>query len=103
MYWRILGFSVSGCIGEFFVITLIQRFGALVAVITTSLRKMASIVLSFVIFPKVFSMAYVLGTFMVFSGLSLEVYVKNSTAIHRYWEAYLNRRTTLSADDRAVV
>lgn len=92
-----------GCIGEFFVITLIQRFGALIAVVTTSLRKMATIVLSFLLFPKAFSFAYLIGTAMVFTGIGIEVYVKNSTAILRYWQSHWASRTEFPAEHRAVV
>jgi hypothetical protein len=61
-------FAVVGCIGENFVMTLLKRFGALIAVITTSSRKFLTMVASFVLFPKPFTLAY--GAGMVCAALA---------------------------------
>mmetsp|Transcript_47310 Transcript_47310/g.102736 ORF Transcript_47310/g.102736 Transcript_47310/m.102736 type:complete len:207 (-) Transcript_47310:574-1194(-) len=66
----ILAFSVSGYFGVSFVMTLVGRFGAVIAVTVTSVphrplspfrsscRKALTIFLSFVFFPKPFSATY---------------------------------------------
>mmetsp|Transcript_47307 Transcript_47307/g.102728 ORF Transcript_47307/g.102728 Transcript_47307/m.102728 type:complete len:195 (-) Transcript_47307:574-1158(-) len=54
----ILAFSVSGYFGVSFVMTLVGRFGAVIAVTVTSCRKALTIFLSFVFFPKPFSATY---------------------------------------------
>ena len=54
-------FSLTGCIGEHFVMALIKRWGALIAVVVTSLRKLLTVVLSFVIFPKPLSFIFFCG------------------------------------------
>jgi len=91
-YLYIIAFSVIGCIGEQFVMAVIKRFGALIAVITTSLRKMLTIVLSFIIYPKPFSLAYALGLILVFAGIGLESYIKNEKAIQNYINEWKWRR-----------
>jgi len=60
--------------------------------ITTSLRKMLTIVLSFLIYPKPFSIAYALGLILVFAGIGLESYIKNEQAIQSYINEWKWRR-----------
>jgi len=71
---------------------VIKRFGALIAVITTSLRKMLTIILSFLIYPKPFSFAYAIGLILVFAGIGLESYIKNEQAIQNYINEWKWRR-----------
>jgi hypothetical protein len=68
--------------GEFFVMALVKQFGALVAATVTSSRKLMSIMASFMLFPKPFTMIYIIGTVQVFFGIGLEVYLKNSKNIN---------------------
>lgn len=59
---------------------MIRRFGCVIAVTVTSTRKALSIMLSFVMYPKPFSISY-LFAFMVFScGLATDVVAKNPGA-----------------------
>ena len=67
--------------GEFFVMALVKQFGALVAATVTSSRKLMSIMASFLLFPKPFTIVYLVGTVQVFFGIGLEVYLKNSKPI----------------------
>lgn len=63
-------------VGVVLVLALLRQTSALVAVITTSCRKALSIILSFIVFSKPFSMNYVYGTVLVFSGVFLNFYGK---------------------------
>ena len=74
-------FSIVGCFGELFVMSLVKEFGALLAVTVTSFRKMVSILGSFLIFPKPFTMVYLFGAIQIFFGIGLEIYLKNKDAI----------------------
>jgi hypothetical protein len=80
-------FATLGCMGEFFVMALVKQFGALVAATVTSSRKLMSIMASFLLFPKPFTLIYLLGTVQVFVGIGLEVYIKNSKPILQMIEA----------------
>ena len=61
--------------------TLVKEFGALLAVTVTSCRKLVSIMASFMLFPKPFTMIYLVGGIQVFFGIGLEIYLKNSAGI----------------------
>eukprot|EP00002_Diphylleia_rotans_P020146 TRINITY_DN3906_c0_g1_i3.p1 TRINITY_DN3906_c0_g1~~TRINITY_DN3906_c0_g1_i3.p1 ORF type:complete len:385 (+),score=76.63 TRINITY_DN3906_c0_g1_i3:51-1205(+) len=74
-FW-LLVFSALGYIGTVVVMTMIRKFGAVVTVIVTSVRKMFSMGLSFIIFPKPFSMNYIYGTMLVFLGVAISTYIK---------------------------
>eukprot|EP00753_Platysulcus_tardus_P013831 PLAT3871.3.p1 GENE.PLAT3871.3~~PLAT3871.3.p1 ORF type:complete len:258 (+),score=123.25 PLAT3871.3:320-1093(+) len=76
-------YSMLGFVGENFVMLLVQRFGALVAVTTTSCRKAVSIIISFLVFPKPYTHAYALATLCVFGGIAINVYVKNKDVLDR--------------------
>jgi len=69
-------FSSIGCVGEVFVMTLVKLFGALVTVITTSCRKVVTIVFSFILFPKPVSFLFIFGVFLVSIGVGLNVFAK---------------------------
>ena len=73
VYLYFLVFASLGCMGEFFVMALVKQFGALVAATVTSSRKLMSIMASFLLFPKPFTLIYLLGTVQVFFGIGLEV------------------------------
>ena len=53
---------------------MIKRFGALAAVITTSVRKALTMILSFIIFHRVFTLKYFLASIMVWSGVALHIW-----------------------------
>jgi drug/metabolite transporter (DMT)-like permease len=67
-------YSVVGVLGETFVMAMIKRFGALAAVITTSVRKALTMILSFVMFNRHFSMKYLTASVLVWSGVALHIY-----------------------------
>lgn len=64
-------FATSGYIGVNFVLALVKEYGALTAVTVTTLRKAVTMVLSFVIFPKPFTIGYVWGGLILLAGLAL--------------------------------
>ena len=71
-----LAFAVSGWAGENFVMRLVQRFGTVVTVTTTSVRKAFTIALSFLIYPKPFGWGYVIGFGLIGLGIFLGVSAK---------------------------
>lgn len=73
---QIIVSSILAYIGIVFVLALSNQTSALVAVITTSCRKALSIITSFVLFDKPFSINYIYGTFLVFTGVFFNFYGK---------------------------
>ena len=69
-----------GVVGENFIMVLVKQFGAVVTVTTTTVRKGLSLVLSFVLFPKVFRWGYLIGGMVMVVGIVLNVLVKNPKA-----------------------
>ena len=51
--------------------TLVKRFGGVVAVVLTTARKAMTLVLSFVLFPKGFSWLYVHGSLLVLGAVMM--------------------------------
>lgn len=86
-YLYILLFSGCGYIGANFVLVMIKLFGAFVTTTVTSCRKFITLILSFFIFPKPFTIHYLIATSLVVIGLSAHIYSKNSDAI----DPYLNK------------
>ncbi|VUZ44822.1 unnamed protein product [Hymenolepis diminuta] len=74
--WSTL-FVLSGYFGLQFVLLLIHHFGALPAVTVTTLRKAVTIVLSFLIFEKPFSVEYIWSGGLVVIGIFLSTYSKS--------------------------
>ncbi|XP_075249808.1 adenosine 3'-phospho 5'-phosphosulfate transporter 2-like [Convolutriloba macropyga] len=74
----ILGLSVLGFLGINLVLLLIRRNGALVSVTVTTLRKVISTVISFLTFAKPFSIEYLYAGIVLLSGVSLNIYSKNT-------------------------
>lgn len=70
-----------------FHIRVVQRYGSVVAVLVGNLRKAGTIALSFLVFPKPFSWFYVVGTLLVFGGLTITAYVKD---LKRRWGSVLS-------------
>ena len=68
--------SLSSYIGLQFVLGLLRKFGSLVTVIVTSLRKSVTITLSFLLFSKPFSVQYVWSGLIVLLGIFGNVYGK---------------------------
>lgn len=93
LYVYMVSFAVCGCLGEHFVMSLIRKWGALIAVVVTSLRKVLTVILSFIIFPKPLKPVFAVGMILVFVGMFLEAYAKNRTAIDagiKRYRAYIS-------------
>ena len=56
---------------------IVKRFGGVAAVLLATARKGMTLVLSFLLFPKVFSWYYVAGAILVLGGLLLISLIKN--------------------------
>jgi adenosine 3'-phospho 5'-phosphosulfate transporter B3 len=56
--------------------TLVHELGSVAAVIVGNARKALTIVLSFILFPKPFSIFYVFGVILVFGSVILFVVLK---------------------------
>ncbi|CAG0913266.1 unnamed protein product [Notodromas monacha] len=72
----LLALIVTGYISVETVLVLVKQFDALVAVTVTNLRKVFSLVLSFLVFAKPFSMNYVWSGILVAIGVYLNVFSK---------------------------
>lgn len=64
-------YALCGFLGMNCVVALNKRFGAVTCAITTTLRKLLTVVLSFFIFSKPFSQYHMLGAFLVAVGISM--------------------------------
>ncbi|XP_012558247.1 adenosine 3'-phospho 5'-phosphosulfate transporter 2 isoform X1 [Hydra vulgaris] len=80
-YGYSLMFSISGYFGVTFVLTLVRVFGALLAVSVTTFRKAVTIILSFVMFAKPFTLQYVWSGLIVLLAIALNMYQKNKQKI----------------------
>eukprot|EP01121_Diplochlamys_sp_Union-15-3_P022244 TRINITY_DN9407_c0_g1_i4.p1 TRINITY_DN9407_c0_g1~~TRINITY_DN9407_c0_g1_i4.p1 ORF type:complete len:330 (+),score=16.35 TRINITY_DN9407_c0_g1_i4:35-1024(+) len=61
------------------IATLVKRFGAVTTTMVTSCRKVVTIVLSFYLFPKPFTMQHVFGAVLVFSAIMWNVMMKKNS------------------------
>ncbi|XP_075259686.1 adenosine 3'-phospho 5'-phosphosulfate transporter 2-like isoform X2 [Convolutriloba macropyga] len=71
-------FSMCGYFGVNLVLDLVVTYGALIAVTVTTCRKAVTIVISFLAFSKPFTVQYVFAGFVIFLGIFLNVYSKNT-------------------------
>lgn len=62
--------------------TLVHELGSVAAVIVGNARKALTIVLSFILFPKPFSIFYVFGVILVFGSVILNVILKEQKKHH---------------------
>lgn len=76
VYGRSVLLSAAGFCGVQVVLTLVTMHGALVAVTVTTFRKAVTIVLSFVLFSKPFTVQYIWGGLLVVAGIYLNIYSK---------------------------
>jgi drug/metabolite transporter (DMT)-like permease len=76
MLWIFL-FGCCGFCGVTAVFLLIQEQGVVVAVTVTSARKAATVLFSYIIFPKPMSLVHLLASFLFFLGVWLNVISKN--------------------------
>eukprot|EP01012_Entosiphon_sulcatum_P023123 TRINITY_DN28108_c0_g1_i3.p1 TRINITY_DN28108_c0_g1~~TRINITY_DN28108_c0_g1_i3.p1 ORF type:complete len:353 (-),score=48.28 TRINITY_DN28108_c0_g1_i3:11-1069(-) len=80
-----LGFCVIGYAGVHFFMALMKLFGAVTAIVITSVRKVITILLSFLLFPKPFTPFHLLAIVLVCCGVGMDLWYKHSRhpAIHR--------------------
>ena len=76
----IMGFSVMGYSSVSFILSLIKYYGATEAEIIKSLRKVLSIVISFVLFPKALNWKYIVGFIAVLVSTAYTFYLKGEKA-----------------------
>lgn len=100
-------YGFFGYFGTNFVLALIHMFDAFVAMTVTTCRKIVTIALSFLLFPKPFSIQYIIAGSLVFSGVSLQIFHKNTLIFYHYIYKLtgidLNRKKALQAINYKVV
>ena len=74
----ILSEAFIGYVAVFFYLGLVQRFGVAVCIGVSALRKIGTICLSFLVFPKPFTIMYVYGGGMVMLAILMTAYLKNN-------------------------
>ena len=74
--WDIFLFCLCGAVGQNFIFLTISRFGSLTNTTITTTRKFMSIVVSSVISGNPLSPKQWGSVVMVFSGLSIQIYLK---------------------------
>uniref|UniRef100_J3MFF9 Sugar phosphate transporter domain-containing protein n=1 Tax=Oryza brachyantha TaxID=4533 RepID=J3MFF9_ORYBR len=74
--WDIILFCLCGAVGQNFIFLTISRFGSLTNTTITTTRKFMSIVVSSVISGNPLSLKQWGSVVMVFSGLSLQIFLK---------------------------
>jgi adenosine 3'-phospho 5'-phosphosulfate transporter B3 len=91
-----LGYSTLTYMGVQFVHTMTKLFGILVTLTVTSSRKVATVMLSFIIFPKPLTLTHLIAIILVFGGIFLRIYNKNKelidAALAKSWIVKLYRR-----------
>jgi solute carrier family 35 (adenosine 3'-phospho 5'-phosphosulfate transporter), member B3 len=61
-----------------FHMSLVQEYGGIVAVLVGNFRKALTIVLSFIMFPKLYHPYYVIGGILVFGSLTTNAFMKEA-------------------------
>ncbi|URE42940.1 solute carrier family 35 member [Musa troglodytarum] len=74
--WDILVYCLCGAVGQNFILLTISRFGSLANTTITTTRKFVSIVISSLISGNPLSPKHWASVAMVFSGLSLQIFLK---------------------------
>ncbi|KAL0364048.1 UNVERIFIED_CONTAM: UDP-galactose/UDP-glucose transporter 3, partial [Sesamum angustifolium] len=74
--WDILLYCLCGAVGQNFIFLTISRFGSLTNTTITTTRKFVSIVVSSLLSGNPLSEKQWASVFMVFSGLSYQIYLK---------------------------
>jgi len=80
-YGMVLVFSITGYFGMQAVLSLVRTFGAFVAVTVTSMRKAVSVVISFILFSKPFTLQYLFGGTIVVFGIYLNLASKRQVDV----------------------
>lgn len=74
----VIVFALANYLGTVFVLTMIQRFGVSTTVFTTSVCKATTMALSFILFPKPFTVQHALGALLVAAGVVINVRAQQS-------------------------
>ena len=85
-------YSLTSFCGVMFILPMIRRFGAFVAMTVTSCRKALSLGLSFILFPNEFSLRMAVAIIMIFCGIAAHIYAKNKDVIRKAWRRALSKR-----------
>jgi adenosine 3'-phospho 5'-phosphosulfate transporter B3 len=78
--------------------TLVHELGSVAAVIVGNARKALTIALSFILFPKPFSMFYVLGVILVFGSVILNVVWKEQRSNGQQLQKIQNQDKAMKSD-----
>lgn len=92
VYLYIFFFSACGYVGANFVLVTIKLFGAFLTTTITSCRKFITLILSFFIFPKPFTIHYLIATILVVIGICAHIYAKNTELIDQYLHKWFGLR-----------
>uniref|UniRef100_A0A914YT37 Adenosine 3'-phospho 5'-phosphosulfate transporter 2 n=1 Tax=Panagrolaimus superbus TaxID=310955 RepID=A0A914YT37_9BILA len=94
--WKTYGysviFSILGFAGVNVVLTLVRITGALMAVTVTTMRKAVTIIVSFILFSKPFTMTYVWAGLIVLSAIYVNLYSKNKSKWDEYIFSHFRKR-----------
>lgn len=89
---QIIAHCILGYFGILFVLGLVKISSALTTVIVTSCRKALTVVFSFILFAKPFSIFYLIGFMTFFGGVAMNVYTKNSEEIRTLFRKFFLRK-----------
>jgi len=89
-YLWMLGIILTAYVGLRFVLGLIKVYGSFVAMTVTSCRKVVSISLSFILFPKPLTVHFIVASILVSCGIFLHIYTKNYKDINRCFSVSKN-------------
>lgn len=78
-------------LGSVYVNKITKRYGILITLTITSTRKVLSIILSYIIFPKPIHFNHTIAIMLVFTGVFIRVYCKQKKAIDRSLNSFMNR------------
>lgn len=92
VYVYILMFCTTGYFGIQAILTLVKKYGALTAVTVTTLRKAVSIVISFILYNKPFTITYLWSGLLIVLGIYLNVISKTHHADLRDIYLVIRRR-----------
>lgn len=94
-----IAYSTLSYMGVQFVHTMTKLFGILVTLTVTSSRKVASVMLSYIIFPKPLTFYHSLAICFIFGGIFMRIYNKNKSLIDSHvaylYLKYLRRKSAI--------
>ncbi|KAJ1346347.1 flavodoxin-like fold protein, variant 2 [Parelaphostrongylus tenuis] len=101
-------FALLGYFGVNVVLSLIKVCGAFVAVTVTTLRKALTIILSFILFSKPFTVDYVWAGLIILLGIYLNIYSKNKQQWNPKIQSIItrllpSRRTVFAKEDLFMI